>query len=152
MISGVPPVENATRNDKRFRIISSGRLEQMVTAWGLREAFSDDAMDLVNKLLSPNADTRMTIGDVLSHKALASFSPIDIVSTCTPQPATPRPTLRIPMLRTRAAEPQRPLLMNQLKVVTNTITKDTKQRQKRNASTAMEDRVLTRAQARSRAA
>lgn len=160
MITGVPCCESATQSDKRFRIICDGRLEQMVQAWGLRALFSDSAMDLVQKLLTPDPDIRITIEEVLAHACLSSFTRIDTIISSPADhssvmmdtiPTTPRPTLRIPVMEPevgpctfasnvttgRTHQPQRPMMMNNtLKVVTNTITITAKQKQRATKRTA----------------
>jgi serine/threonine protein kinase len=138
MLAGVPPVESATPADRRFRIIASGRLEQLVRSWGLRDAFSDDAMDLTMQLLQPDPTNRIGIAEVLEHPFLADddsiIKPATAAAASTLPPTTPRPTLRTPVLPGQPHSPiglviarahpsisHRQVLMDKLTTLTNTI-------------------------------
>ena len=70
-LAGVPPVERATNDDKRFRLICNGKLRAMVKAWGLLPKFGEEAMDLVEKLLVPDPEQRLNIEQVLAHSWLS---------------------------------------------------------------------------------
>jgi serine/threonine-protein kinase Chk2 len=86
-ITGVPPVNIAKVCDQRFRLICEGRLEDMVKAWGFRDQIDDNAMDLINKLLTPNPQDRINIDQVMSHPWLVQCKPIVPSPVLEPQPA-----------------------------------------------------------------
>jgi serine/threonine protein kinase len=50
-LTGVPPVDTATLNDERFRMICDGRLQEMLNSWGME--VDTLAIDLVQRILRP---------------------------------------------------------------------------------------------------
>jgi serine/threonine protein kinase len=50
-LTGVPPVDTATLNDERFRMICDGRLQEMLNSWGME--VDTMAIDLVQRILRP---------------------------------------------------------------------------------------------------
>jgi serine/threonine protein kinase len=50
-LTGLPPVDTATLNDERFRMICDGRLQEMLNSWGMK--VDSQAVDLMQKILRP---------------------------------------------------------------------------------------------------
>jgi serine/threonine protein kinase len=64
-LTGVPPVDTATLNDERYRMICDGRLQEMLNSWGMD--VDTQAIDLVQRILRPNPQDRPTISQILQH-------------------------------------------------------------------------------------
>eukprot|EP00600_Ochromonadales_sp_CCMP1393_P005713 CAMPEP_0174974818 /NCGR_PEP_ID=MMETSP0004_2-20121128/12076_1 /TAXON_ID=420556 /ORGANISM="Ochromonas sp., Strain CCMP1393" /LENGTH=360 /DNA_ID=CAMNT_0016225555 /DNA_START=221 /DNA_END=1303 /DNA_ORIENTATION=- len=64
-MTGVPPVDMAAMSDDRFKMICEGRLQEMLTSWGLN--LNPMAVDLMQRILRPDPQTRLTIPQILSH-------------------------------------------------------------------------------------
>mmetsp|Transcript_21780 Transcript_21780/g.37618 ORF Transcript_21780/g.37618 Transcript_21780/m.37618 type:complete len:339 (-) Transcript_21780:706-1722(-) len=64
-LTGVPPVDIATSADERYRMICDGRLQEMLTSWGL--ALDTRVVDLIQRILKPNPLHRPTIQEILAH-------------------------------------------------------------------------------------
>lgn len=64
-LTGVPPVDTATGADERYRMICDGRLQEMLTSWGMD--LDPQAVDLVQRILRPNPLDRPTIRQILAH-------------------------------------------------------------------------------------
>ena len=55
------------KRDMAFHMIENGRLEGLLEAWALRKRFSDDAVDLVSRLLHCAPAGRMSMAEALAH-------------------------------------------------------------------------------------
>jgi len=66
-ITGVPPVEQATTADDRYLMIADNRMMEMITAWGMHETIDPLAIDLIQQILRPNPNERLTIPQMLDH-------------------------------------------------------------------------------------
>lgn len=64
-LTGVPPVDTATLNDERYRMICDGRLQEMLNSWGME--VDTLAIDLVQRILRPNPQDRPSIAEILQH-------------------------------------------------------------------------------------
>lgn len=64
-LTGVPPVDTATINDERFRMICAGRLQEMLSSWGME--VDAQAVDLVQRIMRPNPADRPTLQQILAH-------------------------------------------------------------------------------------
>jgi len=71
MLTGYPPFETACGVDKRFHLIINGKLRSLLDSWKLSHLFSDDAKDLLQKMLSP-ANKRPSIKEIRAHPWMAS--------------------------------------------------------------------------------
>ena len=65
LLAGVPPLELPTLADPRFKMIATGRLNELLDIWQLR--LSTPARDLLDRLLQVEPTRRATIADVLAH-------------------------------------------------------------------------------------
>lgn len=65
LLTGVPPVETSSQLDPRYRLICSGGLRQMLLQWNIH--ISEEAMDMLQKILQGNPSDRMTIADMKAH-------------------------------------------------------------------------------------
>lgn len=65
LLTGVPPVETSSQLDPRFRLIVSGGLRQMLLQWNIH--ISEEAMDLLQKILQGNPSDRLTIPEMKAH-------------------------------------------------------------------------------------
>lgn len=65
MLTGFPPYDQANRTDQRFQLIVSGRLAEQLRNWDI--FFSDEACDLMQKMLQLHPKQRLTLAQVLAH-------------------------------------------------------------------------------------
>lgn len=65
LLTGVPPVETSSQLDPRFRLICSGGLRQMLLQWNMH--VSEEAMDLLQRILQGNPTDRLTIPEIKAH-------------------------------------------------------------------------------------
>lgn len=65
MLTGFPPYDQANRTDQRFQLIVSGRLAEQLRNWDI--FFSDEACDLMQKMLQLHPKHRLTLAQVLAH-------------------------------------------------------------------------------------
>ena len=65
MLTGFPPYDQASRTDQRFQLIISGRLAEQLRNWDI--LLSDDAYDLMQKMLQLHPKQRLTLAQVLAH-------------------------------------------------------------------------------------
>jgi serine/threonine protein kinase len=66
LVAGLPPWELATRADARFAFVQRRGLQAVVDSWGLQ--MSPVLVDLLQRLLRPSPQERMTIEDALNHE------------------------------------------------------------------------------------
>lgn len=66
MLIGLPPFDWASDDDPRFKMITNGRLVAMVRQWG--RDISDDAGDLLQKMLMRDPSERLSLMEVMDHK------------------------------------------------------------------------------------
>lgn len=65
MLTGFPPYDHATMADKRFEIIVEGELMQQLRTWEIY--LSDDAGDLMQKMLRLDPKERLSLAEVMEH-------------------------------------------------------------------------------------
>jgi serine/threonine protein kinase len=65
LLTGVPPVETASPLDSRYRMIRDGGLRNMLLQWNI--IISDEAMDLLQRMLRAEPSHRLTIEQIRSH-------------------------------------------------------------------------------------
>mmetsp|Transcript_8830 Transcript_8830/g.23861 ORF Transcript_8830/g.23861 Transcript_8830/m.23861 type:complete len:154 (-) Transcript_8830:58-519(-) len=65
MLTGFPPYDQASRTDQRFDLIVNGRLMDQLKNWEIN--LSDDAGDLMQKMLRLNPRERLTLAQVMAH-------------------------------------------------------------------------------------
>mmetsp|Transcript_11874 Transcript_11874/g.16268 ORF Transcript_11874/g.16268 Transcript_11874/m.16268 type:complete len:359 (+) Transcript_11874:53-1129(+) len=64
-LTGIPPVDVALASDERYRMIAQGQLREMVMQWGME--MSDEVLDLIQCILRPDPNQRLTISQILAH-------------------------------------------------------------------------------------
>jgi len=69
LLVGCPPYEMPHEGDPRFNLIISGKVSSLLTHWKLHGIFSDSAVDLLQRMLSPEK-SRITIEQMLQHPFL----------------------------------------------------------------------------------
>ena len=65
MLVGLPPWEFAKRDDPRFCVVQKGGLRSMLVKWN--RAISDDAADLLQKMLMEDPRERLSLCEVKDH-------------------------------------------------------------------------------------
>ncbi|GKZ01122.1 hypothetical protein MPSEU_001063800 [Mayamaea pseudoterrestris] len=65
MLTGFPPYDQASRTDQRFELIVSGRLMEQLCNWDI--ILTDEAGDLMQKMLRYKPKDRLTLAEVMSH-------------------------------------------------------------------------------------
>mmetsp|Transcript_3821 Transcript_3821/g.5942 ORF Transcript_3821/g.5942 Transcript_3821/m.5942 type:complete len:348 (-) Transcript_3821:154-1197(-) len=65
LLTGVPPVETASPLDSRFRMIRDGELRNMLLQWNIH--ISEEAMDLLQRMLAVTPSQRLTIDAIRRH-------------------------------------------------------------------------------------
>lgn len=66
LLAGVPPLELPTLIDPRYKMIATGRLDELLDIWQLR--LSEEAKDLLGRLLKVNPEERATMEEVRGHR------------------------------------------------------------------------------------
>ncbi|KAF1332622.1 Camk protein kinase, partial [Globisporangium splendens] len=75
MLIGAPPVESASNNDARFRLIASKGVRKLIERWGLTNELPPAAIDLIEGMLNVDAAKRFSIDMVVNHPFLKPASP-----------------------------------------------------------------------------
>lgn len=70
MLTGFPPYDQANRTDQRFDLIVTGRLMEQLRNWDIH--LSDQAGDLMQKMLQLHPKNRPTLAQVLQHPWVTS--------------------------------------------------------------------------------
>jgi serine/threonine protein kinase len=65
MLTGFPPYDQASRTDQRFELIVSGRLMEQLRNWDI--ILTEDAGDLMQRMLKLHPKDRLTLAEVMSH-------------------------------------------------------------------------------------
>ena len=65
MLTGFPPYDHATMADKRFEIIVEGELIEQLRTWEIY--LSDEAGDLMQRMLRMDPKKRLTLAEVMEH-------------------------------------------------------------------------------------
>ena len=66
LLAGVPPLELPALTDPRYKMIATGRLNELLDIWQLR--LSEEAKDLLGRLLNVNPEERATMEEVRGHR------------------------------------------------------------------------------------
>lgn len=66
LLAGVPPLELPSMTDPRFKMIAAGRLNVLLNTWQL--ALSEDARNLLGRLLNVNPEERASMEEVRGHR------------------------------------------------------------------------------------
>jgi serine/threonine protein kinase len=70
MLTGFPPYDQANRADQRFELIVRGRLMEQLRNWDIH--LSNEAGDLMQKMLQLHPSRRLTLAEVLNHPWVTS--------------------------------------------------------------------------------
>jgi len=81
MLTGAPPYERASYSDSCFQWIASGRLSELLSAWG--RDVSTEAIDLLQGMLCVDPSKRLTTEEVLRHPWVVGMQ------DCPPPPSAP---------------------------------------------------------------
>jgi len=65
MLTGFPPYDHATMSDQRFEIIVEGQLMDQLQTWDIH--LSEEAGDLLQRMLKLHPNDRLTLADVMKH-------------------------------------------------------------------------------------
>jgi serine/threonine protein kinase len=66
MLTGFPPYDHASLADQRFQIIAEGHLVKQLENWDI--FLSEDAGDLLQRMLQVRPRDRLTLVQVLNHR------------------------------------------------------------------------------------
>ncbi|MES1907468.1 MAG: hypothetical protein MHM6MM_000578 [Cercozoa sp. M6MM] len=67
LLVGAPPYKLPAANDPRFRLLSQGRMKELLEHWRVAHHFSDEALNFVQSLLLADVRRRATLPQVLRH-------------------------------------------------------------------------------------
>eukprot|EP00588_Corethron_pennatum_P015203 CAMPEP_0194271836 /NCGR_PEP_ID=MMETSP0169-20130528/5537_1 /TAXON_ID=218684 /ORGANISM="Corethron pennatum, Strain L29A3" /LENGTH=116 /DNA_ID=CAMNT_0039014309 /DNA_START=65 /DNA_END=415 /DNA_ORIENTATION=+ len=81
MLVAVPPFEFARPDEPRFKIISRGRLDVVLNAWGI--TMSIDAQDLLQRMLMAKPSERLTLQQVMHHPWVVNGEVISSIGNAT---------------------------------------------------------------------
>ena len=79
MLTGVPPVAVAYDLDDRYRVICEGGLEAILIQWDFH--LSSDAVNLLNNLLRPHPQERLTVKEIIDHPWTRKRNPLMVKMT-----------------------------------------------------------------------
>lgn len=65
MLTGFPPYDQASLADRRFQLIVDGKLMEQLMNWDV--CLSDEAGDLLQRMLRLNPRDRLTLAQVMDH-------------------------------------------------------------------------------------
>jgi serine/threonine protein kinase len=83
MLTGFPPYDQAHRSDQRFELIVNGNLVRQLRSWDIH--LSDEAGDLLQRMLQLDPRNRLTLAEVMSHSWVAKG---EVVAPPPPHPLT----------------------------------------------------------------
>lgn len=90
MLVGCPPYEMPQQRDPRFRLIISGRVDELLRHWGLTPLYSPDAIDLLRRMFRPESE-RITVDEMLNHRFFANQSAEPLTGPSASASAAPQP-------------------------------------------------------------
>ncbi|RQM29991.1 hypothetical protein B5M09_009661 [Aphanomyces astaci] len=67
MLTGAPLCETASATDSRFQFVQTHGLRALLHSWQLTHRFDCVTLDLLEKMLHPNPNARLTMAQVLQH-------------------------------------------------------------------------------------
>lgn len=74
MTVGTPPWNSAVATDARYKYIEKYGVTKLLTSWGKAQTMSADLLDLIEKLMCPRPDARMSIEEALEHPWISNAS------------------------------------------------------------------------------
>jgi len=74
MLTGAPPVERADMSDKRFALIASNGVSDLIKRWDMTKDISSLGMDLLEKMMHVDPTQRISISKVLEHPFISGKS------------------------------------------------------------------------------
>lgn len=75
LLTGHPPFEYASREDRRYDMIANGELAVMIRMLRMTDRMSLSACDLLSSMLHPSPSKRPTLEQIASHPWFASAEP-----------------------------------------------------------------------------
>jgi calcium-dependent protein kinase len=78
MMTGTPPMDVPSRSDARFCMVQQGKMADMLRDWQVLSYFSDDCLDLLNKMLCVDPAKRISLSQVMTHPWVKSGLQKDI--------------------------------------------------------------------------
>ena len=67
MTVGTPPWNSAVVTDARYKYIEKYGVTKLLTSWGKAQSMSPNLLDLIERLMCPKPDLRITVDEALSH-------------------------------------------------------------------------------------
>jgi len=72
MLVGSPPFEKPSESDRAFRWVTGGKLRKLLYFW--ERDLSDEAIDLLERMLTVNLHDRITVSDIQNHPWMKNLS------------------------------------------------------------------------------
>lgn len=73
LLAGFPPWTEATTKDKFWKVLLDGRFWTIISRWA---TFTDEAQDLLSRMLNPDPVQRLSVEQVLAHPFLNTANPL----------------------------------------------------------------------------
>jgi serine/threonine protein kinase len=75
LLTGLPPIDHASRNCPRYEMLCNGRLGEMLQQWNLY--LDPEALDLIEKILQPQPKDRISIKEIRDHPWMQNVHSIE---------------------------------------------------------------------------
>lgn len=75
LLTGIPPVEHASENDERYRVIAKYGVQTLLKSWKFDETMDPLAFDLLGRLLCIDPSERMTMEQLIHHPWIVATMP-----------------------------------------------------------------------------
>lgn len=72
MTVGTSPWNSAVATDARYKYIEKYGVTKLLTSWGKAQSMSPPLLDLIERMMCPNPDTRITVDEALAHPWITS--------------------------------------------------------------------------------
>lgn len=67
MTVGTPPWNSAVQTDARYKYIEKYGVTKLLTSWGKAQSMTPQLLDLIERLMCPNPQLRMSVDEALAH-------------------------------------------------------------------------------------
>jgi serine/threonine protein kinase len=67
MTVGTPPWNSAVQTDSRYKYIEKYGVTKLLMSWGKAQTMTPQLLDLIEKLMCPSPERRMTVDEALAH-------------------------------------------------------------------------------------
>ena len=81
LLAGNMPYNRPTATDECYSVIQRGDMGPLLDAWGLKDQFPPDVLDLVKRMMSPTPSLRPSLLEVLRHPRCAGHVPSVAMAT-----------------------------------------------------------------------